>query len=129
MNAVNLGERKLTELDFGRLNQLAVARGPSELAELLVDAEVVEAPHVPADLVTMYAQVEVEDLPTRRRHLFVLCYPGQTEPRDGHISVLSPVGLALIGLGVGALATWHSPSGEPCQARVISVCPAAQLAA
>ena len=121
MDAVNLGERQLTELDFGRLNQLSLARGPAQLADLLDDAEVVEAPRAPPGLVTMYAQVEVEDLATQRRQHFVLCDPRHTEPRDGHISVLAPVGLALIGLRVGATASWHSPSGERCQARVLSV--------
>ena len=129
MDAVNPGERKLTEIDFGRLNRLAASRSPAPLAQLLGDAEVLEAGNVPADLVTMYAQVEVDDLRTQRRHLFVLCYPGQTEPRDGYISVLSPVGLALIGLSVGATATWHSPSGDRCQARVAAVCQPARLAA
>jgi regulator of nucleoside diphosphate kinase len=71
----------------------------------------------------MYAQVEVEDVPTARRQLFVLCYPGETEPRDGHISVLSPLGLALIGLNTGALARWRLPSGDECVARVLSVAP------
>lgn len=121
MNAVNLGERKLTELDFGRLNQLALARSAAQLAQLLEEAEVVDASQAPDDLVTMYAQVEVEDLPAHRRHLFVLCDPGQTQPCDGYISVLSPVGLALIGLRAGATATWLSPFGERCQARVIAV--------
>lgn len=129
MNAMPFGERKLTELDFGRLNQLNVRAAPTQLAQLLDEADVVDGPEIPQDLVTMYAQVEVEDLPSRRRHNFVLCYPGHTEPRDGYISVLSPVGLALIGLNVGATATWHAPSGERCQATVLSVARAAQLVA
>jgi len=125
MNAVTLGERKLTELDYGRLIQLPGAMGVSPLADLLGEAEVVEASDMPEDIVTMYAQVQVEDLASQRRHCFVLCYPGQTEPRDGYISVLSPVGMALIGTRVGALASWHSPSGAQCQAKVLAVVRAA----
>lgn len=54
---------------------------------------------------------------------------GHREPGDGHISVLSPVGLALLGLKVGATARWCSPSGEVRHAKVISVTRAAQAAA
>lgn len=129
MHAMNFTERKLTELDAGRLRQLSGRAGPEQLSDLLDEAEILEARDAPGDLVTMYAQVAVEDTRTRRRHDFVLCYPGQSEPRDGHISVLSPVGLALIGLRTGATATWHSPAGERCEATVLSVAPAVQLAA
>ncbi|HET8746735.1 MAG TPA: GreA/GreB family elongation factor [Ramlibacter sp.] len=125
MNAVSLGERKLTELDYGRLIQLPAARGVSPLADLLGEAEVLETSRMPQDVVTMYAQVQVEDLASRRRSRFVLCYPGQTEPRDGYISVLSPVGLALIGTRVGTLASWQSPAGAQCQAKVLAVARAA----
>jgi regulator of nucleoside diphosphate kinase len=121
MNPVKMGERRLTESDFSRLHQLAVASRNPVLEQLLSEAEVLEGPQVPGDVVKMHAQVEVQDVPTQRRHRFVLCYPGNTEPRDGHISVLSPVGLALIGLNTGALASWRSPTGDECAARVVSV--------
>jgi regulator of nucleoside diphosphate kinase len=121
MNTLNFGERTLTELDFGRLSQVAGAQQSSELSDLLVEADVVTGSLVPRDVVSMYAQVELEDVATSRRHKFVVCYPGQTEPRDGYISVLSPIGLALIGLRVGSVARWKSPSGQECKARVMMV--------
>jgi len=127
MNEVNVGERTLTELDFGRLSQVAGPQQSPELSELLVEADVVTGSPIPSGVVSMYAQVELEDVATRRRHRFVLCYPGQTEPRDGYISVLSPIGLALIGLKVGAVARWQSPSGQECKARVMTVSRIAQF--
>lgn len=129
MNEVNFGERTLTELDFGRLSQVAGAQQSPELSDLLVEADVVTGLLIPGDVVTMYAQVELEDVATSRRHRFVLCYPGQTEPRDGYISVLSPIGLALIGLKVGAIARWESPSGQECKARIMTVSRMAQFSA
>lgn len=129
MNEVNFGERTLTELDFGRLSKLAGAQQSPELADLLVEADVVTGSLIPGDVVSMYAQVELEDAATRRRYRFVLCYPGQTEPRDGYISVLSPIGLALIGLRVGAVACWQSPSGQQRNARVLLVSRVAQFSA
>ena len=129
MNAVNIGERTLSELDFCRLAQLRSGHAPAELAELLAQAEVVQATLVPRDVVTMYAQVDLEDMATGRRLRFVLCYPDQREPREGYISVLSPIGLALIGLSTGGVASWESSTGLPCRARVTAVSRIAQFAA
>jgi regulator of nucleoside diphosphate kinase len=129
MDAVNPRERRLTELDFSRLKALSVAGGANPLAQVLGQAQVVDTAHAAGNLVTMYARVDLEDGTTRRHHQFVLCYPGHPEPRPGHISVLSPVGLALIGLQVGATASWDSPAGQRCQARVIAVSRAARSAA
>jgi regulator of nucleoside diphosphate kinase len=129
MDAVNLGERTLTGIDFDRLRQLREVQSSFEFSTLLDRAEVVEPSLVPRDIVTMYAQVDLQDVATGRRHRFVLCYPGQTEPREGFISVLSPVGVALIGLRVGAVARWRSASGQPCKARVTAVSRIAQFSA
>ena len=129
MDAVHLGERTLTEIDFRRLSLLRAAEACSGLSALLDEADVVQASVVPHDVVTMYAQVHLVDVATGRRHRFVLCYPGQTEPRDGYISVLSPVGMALIGLRVGAIAQWTSPTGQPCKARISAVSRLAQFSA
>jgi regulator of nucleoside diphosphate kinase len=106
------GERKLTELDFARLSKLATAGAPVQLDELLCEAEVVPSKAVPADIVTMYAKCIVRDVKLQRRQEFVVCYPADAEPASGFISVLSPAGMALLGLPVGALATWPSPRGE-----------------
>ena len=105
-------ERKLTELDFARLNKLLAEGAPPQLDELLCDAEVVPSRSAPPDLVTMYAKCTVRHLKDQRRQSFVVCYPPDAEPASGFISVLSPAGMALIGLPVGALATWSGPGGE-----------------
>jgi Transcription elongation factor len=120
MNLVNLGERKLSQMDFSRLSKLGgQVTGP--LADLLDEAEILDHAQMPADIVTLYAQVEVQHLGTQRRQALVLCSPAQSDPASGHISVLSPVGLALLGLKVGSVARWRSPSGEESAAEVLSV--------
>ena len=129
MNEVNVGERTLAELDFARLSQVAGTQQSPELSELLVAADVVTGSLIPSDVVSMYAQVELEDVATRCRYRFVLCYPGQMEPRDGYVSVLSPIGVALIGLKVGVVAQWQLPSGQECKARVMTVSRIAQFIA
>jgi regulator of nucleoside diphosphate kinase len=46
-----------------------------------------------------------------RRRRLTLCYPGEARPDEGRISVLSPVGLSLLGRTVGAHAAWQGPGG------------------
>ena len=121
MAMVNPGDRTLTKLDFGRLSQLTSARKAADLEELLSEAEVLDDFDIPADVVTMYAQAEIADMSTKRLQRFVLCYPDHAEPRDGHVSVLSPVGIALLGLRKGAVARWLSPAGEECSAELLAV--------
>jgi regulator of nucleoside diphosphate kinase len=118
MQVLNISERKLTELDFARLNKLVAAGATPYLDEMLCDAEVVPSQAIPADVVTMYAQFSVSDMKSPRQQTFVLCYPRDAEPAMGFISVLSPAGMALIGLPVGALATWTGPNGEESAVRI-----------
>ncbi|AMM26722.1 GreA/GreB family elongation factor [Variovorax sp. PAMC 28711] len=121
MHATIHGERMLTELDFSRLAKLYGGQLPADLADLLSGTEVVPSRDVSADLVTMYSQVELVDAHTLRRQKLTICFPGDAEPAAGFISVLSPVGLSLIGLREGAVARWLTPSGEACSAEVVSV--------
>ena len=106
------GERTLTELDFVRLQKLTGTHPPPALADLLDIADVLPSRDVPAD---------IEDLSTRQRQTLVVCYPGDAEPNAGFISVLSPVGIGLLGLKAGATARWRTPGGEENNARVVAV--------
>lgn len=115
------GERTLTELDAARLNKLSVNQLPSGLADLLDIAEVLPSREVPANIVTMYSQVEIEDPATQQIQKITLCYPGDAEPTAGFISVLSPVGIGLLGVKAGTLARWQMPNGAEGAARVVAI--------
>ncbi|MES2975445.1 MAG: GreA/GreB family elongation factor [Pseudomonadota bacterium] len=121
MNATLNGERTLTELDHARLLKLAGRTGAPQLDGILSGSDVVATRAVAADVVTMYTQVEIEDCHTRLRHQLVLCYPWDAEPAGGFISVLSPVGLALLGMRAGSTVRWQTPSGEESSAQVMSI--------
>ena len=62
-------------------------------------------------MVTLYSQVLVTQ-DDGEQHKLTLCYPDDAEPNAGFISVLSPVGLALLGRRVGAQVSWTMPSGK-----------------
>ena len=117
-------ERTLTELDHARLRHLLrgqAARGvDTDVMEGVLDAaHVVAAPDVPPDVITMYSQVELA-LPEGRSTLTV-CYPEDAEPNAGFVSVLSPVGTGLLGLCVGARASWRTPLGTVVSADVLAI--------
>ncbi len=114
-------ERTLTELDFARLRKLANDKPPKWLTQLLDGVDILDAREVPSDTVTMYSTVECQDLHTGRRQQLTICYPNDAQPSVGFVSVLSPVGCGLLGLRVGDIARWQTPSGEDGGAQVLSV--------
>ena len=104
-------ERLLTELDFARLRKLNAAQPNPGLAALLSNADVLPGPQIDPDVVTMYSQFELEDVDTREVRTLAICYPEDSEPSSGFISVLSPLGGSLIGLRAGDVVRWDTPSG------------------
>ena len=114
------GERTLTELDFSRL-MLKGGQLPAELESSFEFPYLVPSREIPADVITMYSQVEIVDPLSHRRQKLTICYPHDAEPTLGIISVLSPVGASLLGLSVGATAHWRTPTGELCTAEVAAV--------
>ena len=121
MPAMELAERLLAATDVALLRKLGAAQPHAALDELLDEADIARPGSVPADLVILRAQVEIEDAASGRRQQLVLCEPAHAAPAAGCISVLSPVGLALLGLRVGAVARWRSPGGDECAATVLAV--------
>ena len=121
MQTMPQGERQLTRLDVSRLRKLMAAGHLADLAELLDEADVVDPREIPADAVTMYAQFVIRDLKTQQRRTLVLCYPVDAEPAQGYVSVLSPVGMSLLGQRVGTTTRWCTPDGEEHFAQVESI--------
>ena len=118
---VTLGERTLTDLDYSRLTKLVGNRPAPLLDDLLANADITSPRTVRADVVTMNSRVELVDPHTHRRQVLTLCYPPDAEPAAGFISVLSPVGISLLGLRVGDPARWQTPHGEECSATIESI--------
>ena len=128
MEAVTL-ERTLTELDQVRLLNLLRrdARGDASpqqvraIEDVLDASLVVPSREVEPDVVTMYSQVLLQDTQTGQRNTLTLCYPADAEPAVGFVSVLSPVGSALLGLRVGSVARWSTPAGDEKAAEILAV--------
>jgi regulator of nucleoside diphosphate kinase len=110
----------VTENDMDRLKDLVHAsrrsarRDQNHLAELdreLDRAEVVAAAEVPADVVTMQSVVRVRDLDTGARVDYRLVFPADADIERRRISVLAPIGTALIGYRAGDRIEWTTPGG------------------
>ena len=125
---VDILERTLTELDHVRLLNLLRRDGPGEgcptlrvIQDVLSVSALVPSRDVPPDVVTMYSQVLLQDIRTAERSTLTLCYPAEAEPGAGFVSVLSPVGSALLGLQVGSVARWVTPSGDENGAEILAI--------
>lgn len=121
-------ERTLTELDHVRLLNLlrhvpvgGIRLAPRPIDEVLHASAVVPSREVPPDIVTMYSQILLQDSQTGQHNTLTICYPSDAEPALGFVSVLSPVGSALIGLRAGSIARWSTPSGDKMAAKILAI--------
>ena len=115
---------KTTELiisrqDLGRLDVLlgGTSRGQmGKVRDFLLDelarATVVEDSDVPPTVVTMHSTVEFRDDDTGHQMVARLVYPHEVAGREHALSVLTPVGAALIGLSEGKSIGYETPDGR-----------------
>ena len=114
----------LTQNDLDRLLQLVEAQPGKHFEKLegeLVRAKVVPRDQVPKDVVTMNSRVVFENETTGERREITLVYPGNADIDEGRISVLVPVGTALLGLQVGQSIDWELPGGKKQRYRIVEV--------
>lgn len=79
------------------------------LAAQLKEAHVCEPADVPANVVTMNSQVELEDLRTGGTEVVTLVYPDERDSGGKAVSVFEPTGLSLLGSRVGDVVEWSGP--------------------
>jgi len=116
----------ISDFDRRRLNALAVAameRTPELADELIAELEratIVGADSLPADVVRMGSTVTFRagDGTSRR---VTLVFPGEADIAKGRISILTPVGTALIGLSEGQSITWTTRDGREQELTVLAV--------
>ncbi|MFZ3129369.1 MAG: GreA/GreB family elongation factor [Rhodoferax sp.] len=121
MHANQESLRLLTELDFIRLKKLTGGALPDELSDGQGLVDLLPSREIPPDVVTMNSRVEIVFTATGLRQQVTLCYPVDAEPGLGRVSALAPIGSALLGLRVGALAQWEMPAGDAQTAEVAAI--------
>jgi len=114
----------LTQNDMDQLLKLVEAQPGKRFDKLeseLVRANVVSREKIPRDVVTMNSRVIFENETTREQREITLVYPGSADIGAGRVSVLVPVGTALLGLRVGQSIDWELPGGEKQRYRIVEV--------
>jgi regulator of nucleoside diphosphate kinase len=111
----------ITELDRRRLEKLIeLARERdgaanyeylNRLEEELDRAETVARAAVPPDVITMRSKVRLRDLDSGEELVYTLVFPTEADSGGGKISVLAPIGTAMLGYRVGSRIEWQVPSG------------------
>jgi len=81
------------------------------LEEELDRAEVVQQQDIPADVITMRSKVRVKDLDSGGDMIYQLVFPTEANFDEGKISVLAPIGTAMLGYRRGDVIEWQVPSG------------------
>jgi regulator of nucleoside diphosphate kinase len=89
------------------------------LATELDQAVVVGPDEVPPDVVTMNSRARLRD--GRRTWIMTLVFPEDADPEEGAISVLAPLGAALLGCRVGQTVRFRVPGGTERACEILSV--------
>ena len=117
----------LTRLDVQRLEQLIdslpeTTPGIEALQAELDRAEtIVGHEEVPAGVVTMNSRVHCREESSGKDYRLTLVYPKDANADEGKISILAPVGSALLGLSVGDELSWPSVGGKSMTVRVTGI--------
>lgn len=117
-----MGERTIyvTEFDLKRLSGLlgcAQSWGNKDrdclvkLEEELEWAQVVSPQEIPGDVVTMNSRARIRDLKSNEEMVFTLVFPAEADYERGRLSVLAPIGMALLGYRAGETVEWKVPAG------------------
>ena len=90
------------------------------LQKELERARVVAPEEVPSDVVTMNSKARVRDVAGDEEMTYTLVFPEQANIEEGKISVVAPIGTAMLGQRVGDEFEWQVPAG-PVRLRVEEV--------
>jgi regulator of nucleoside diphosphate kinase len=91
------------------------------LSEELERAHIIEDEHLSTQTIRMGYEVDFRDDTTDKTQTVMLVYPAQADIVQGKVSVLTPIGTALIGLRAGQSISWNTRAGETRRLTVLGV--------
>jgi regulator of nucleoside diphosphate kinase len=111
----------ITEFDLRRLRELIKVAGEfgekrvlhylEELDDELDEAEPVKPEEIAGDVITMNSTFRLQNLDTGEEVVYTLVFPQEADSTHGKISVLAPIGTAVLGYRVGDTVEWEVPAG------------------
>ena len=102
----------LTLVDSARLDRRVPAESLDLLERELSRARIVDLAELPADVVAMNSTVWFRELDSDEIEKYTLVYPTEADVIRDRISVLAPMGTALLGYRTGDVVQWRVPSGR-----------------
>jgi len=91
------------------------------LLEELARAHVIDAGDVPPTVVSMNSKVRFEIESPKEEFCLTLCFPKASEARQDALSVLTPIGTALLGMSEGSFIEWPRRDGQMIRVKVLEV--------
>ncbi len=110
----------ITDNDMRRLRELIMVARQfkkeeekylQELEAELDRGKIIKSQDIPPNVITMNSEVHLRDLNTKEEKTYQLVFPDQADASQGRISILAPIGTALLGYGVGDIIEWMVPAG------------------
>ncbi|GAA3922381.1 nucleoside diphosphate kinase regulator [Luteimonas lutimaris] len=116
----------MSRLDYDRIEALlegANERGidTASLEAEMERADVVEPAQMPGDVISMNSTARFVDESSGEERELTLVYPRDATGEPGRVSILAPVGSALLGLRVGQSIDWPMPGNRTLNLRVLSI--------
>lgn len=105
----------ISDSDRRKLDALLLSAGPGlrvdDLRAEIRRAEIIPSQDLPADVVTVNSTVVLRDLDTDERETYTLVLPQDADIAESRLSVLAPIGTAILGEHVGNDVHWRVPDG------------------
>lgn len=117
----------LSSLDLDRIEALlagipsSALAGKAELQAELDRADVLAPEEMPPNVVTMNSTVQFTIIETGKELRLTLVYPRDLDGSADKVSILAPVGSALLGLSAGDELAWPGPGGKAMTVRVTDI--------
>ncbi len=110
----------ITDNDMRRLRELILVARQfrkeeekylQELETELNRGKIIKSQDIPPDVITMNSEVHLRDLNTKEEITYQLVFPDHADASQGRVSILAPIGTALLGYSVGDIIEWKVPAG------------------
>jgi regulator of nucleoside diphosphate kinase len=83
-----------------------------KLAGEIEKASVMQPDQIPADVITLNSTARIVDQETHEEMVYTLVFPEDADPSQGKISILAPIGTAMLGYKTGDVFEWDTPGGK-----------------
>lgn len=120
----------ITEADRAKLSQVldvnhsfggeGMGQCLRELNSDLASATIVESDKMPNDIVTMNSKVVLKDVASGEEEEWILAFPQGADIYENRVSVLAPMGIAMLGAQPGEVIEWTTPRGV-AKAEIIKI--------